>query len=257
MNQLEIIKSSCNSLLRRNIEKNLEKYYSEKPFIAEYFKENNIENFSMNTNILVEDFDLKIGGPETDCENAIIVHKALKDLMLIEAREEKIWTNYTHLLCWDYMKKRWPLNEEKNKNYSKIKARYFFSNSSDNKIKSSATPYVRNGIARLWWGAHIVYNKDLPDPYEYVKHIFNKQDVFVGISEREFAKNQLMVFAILDNINKYNLFEKKNSTDLIRSILKEINFQAGLILFDFLSKEEINDIVEKITIEQIKKYSTD
>ena len=101
-------------------------------------------------------------------------------------------------------------------------------------------------MARLWWAGHIVYDEDSANPYEYIDELFVSQDMFVGLCERDIAKNKVMVIAILKNIRKYKIKEIPNNTDLIRSILKDINFSAGLVMYDAMNEELLNEKIESI-----------
>ncbi len=77
--------------------------------------------------------------------------------------------------------------------------------------------------------------------------------MFVGLCEREIAKNKSMVTAILKSVRKFKIKNIPNNTELVRNILKDINMSAGLTMYDALSNEEIQRIVENIFSKNINK----
>lgn len=243
--QLRVFKDAAISKLKNDIKNNKSNYLKNEQWIDSYFKEKNMENYYVQTNIIVDDFELELGDQNLDAQNAIRIHQAMKNLLPIHARDEKLWSYLSHTYGYKYMKSRWKIDSDDEKT-SRIESRYFFQGKFDNKIKSSTVPYVRNGLARLWWAGHIVYDEDSANPYEYIDELFVSQDMFVGLCERDIAKNKVMVIAILKNIRKYKIKEIPNNTDLIRSILKDINFSAGLVMYDAMNEELLNEKIESI-----------
>lgn len=252
--RLKMLKDSSNSLLKKDISKNLPLYsYNKYPWVDEYFKELGINEFAINTNLNINDLKLNLSSTASDAQNAIIIHEAMKNLLPIHAREEKIWVYLTHTICWNYMITRWPIKSTNSKEISRILSRYFFKGNNNKKIKIGTVPYVRNGISRLWWAGYIVYDETLDNPYEYIDELFLSQDLFVGLCERDIAKNKRLTLAILKSVRKFNLKDIPNNTTIIRSILKDINFSAGLVIYDTLDQEELENKVEEIIIKNLLK----
>lgn len=221
--------------------------------LSNFFKEKGLEEYYYQTDIEIDDFTLLLSSkPKYDADNAITVHKAMKNLLPIQAREEKIWVYLCFTKCWDYMKLRWKIDDV-NKRKGRISDRYFFS-TNNSEISIGTKPYVRNGIARLWWGAHIAYDERLGNPYEYVKDVFRSQDLFAGLSERNFTKNKNVTISILKCVRKYNLLSDDDmNTLLIREILKAINYSTGLIVYDALDENAIYEEIDKIFIKVMNK----
>ena len=142
-----------------------------------------------------------------------------------------------------------------NKNVD-IPSRYFFKNKTiSNEISISSIPYTRNGISRLWWGAYIVYDEKLDDPYEYLPELFSSQDLFVGICERSISKNKKLVTSILKMVRKHKISSYKRNVDILRSCLKEINFISAITMFEILNDIEIDNIIDNIFLEKINEVS--
>lgn len=250
--QIRILKDAAISVLKNDIEKNMPKYITNEEWINDYFKEKNMESYYINSNVIVDDFELEIGDQSKDSTNAVILHKALRNLLPIHARDEKLWTYLTHTKGYKYMKSRWKIDSIDEKK-SRIESRYFFQGKTDNKIKSSTIPYVRNGLSRLWWAGYIVYDETLDNPYEYINELFVSQDLFVGLCERDIAKNKMMVLTILKLIRKYDIKNIPNNTELVRNILKEINFSAGLVIYDSMNQEELESRIDEIFSKNINQ----
>ena len=65
--------------------------------------------------IYVNDIELLIPekqGTETDLENCTRIYNAMKNLNIQTATEERVWAYLTHNVFWDYMRKRWPVEDE-------------------------------------------------------------------------------------------------------------------------------------------------
>ena len=97
-------------------------------------------------------------------------------------------------------------------------------------FKSSIT---RHGIARLYFPCEILIEVD--KEYELVKKIFEDQDIFTQIFERQFnlnseiAKKCIELFCKKDENNK-NIFKRKE----IRNELKKINYYGSTMSLDHL-----------------------
>lgn len=239
--------------LKKDIDDNLYYYCnSDNNWIDTYFKDKEIDDYLLNTNLEINEFQLKIGDQNFDAENVRIVYSAMKNLLPIHAREEKIWAYLTHTIGYKYMKYRWPITNDQ-KSISRVNSRYFFQGDIKNVIKNTTVPYVRNGLARLWWAGYIVYDKSQEDPFEYINELFISQDLFVGLCERDIAKNKHLVLAVLKCIRKYDIKNISNNTIVVRNILKQINMEAGLIVLDALDQNEIFSFVEKIFLDNINQ----
>ena len=77
--------------------------------------------------------------------------------------------------------------------------------------------------------------------------------MFVGLCERDIAKNKDIVTSILKCVRKYKIKEIPNNTQLVRNILKEINMKAGLVVLDALNRDNIELIIQEIFLNNIQK----
>ena len=245
--QLNILKKNSLEQLEAGINDNIEKYVSDVPWIDQYFADKSMAYYYRSTGIAVPDFQLKIGGPETDAENAAIIYDALKDILNPRlASDLRLWAYLTHKDFYAYMVHRWPIDiqdqtdetdedvSNSRKIYSRINTRYFFG-------ASNGKAFVRQGIARLYWSAFLTYDQGNSDPYEMTGYFLGKQDCFVAATERTLARNKTFLLAALRALKEYG---DVNRAD-IRAYFAEINRVCGIELLDSLSAENAYDLCKR------------
>lgn len=148
----------------------------------------------------------------TDFDNAKRVYDWLGPLEEIVATDTRLWITLTHRDLFGYVHWRWPpklenLDDPKKRASSEnhVVAHWFFKG-------GGLAGMRRNGVARLWWAAHLTHRpwaKDeelsalrTDDDYEYTRVLLSNQDVYQGLIEREFAVNRRVLCAILAVIRK-------------------------------------------------------
>ena len=232
--------------LQKDAPENLHNYESESSWIDQYFIDKDAPNYCFDTGIEVDDYQLIKGGPENDFKNAKILFEVFKGkLNPLQASDLRLWAYLAHAQHWDYMYSRWKIDapddeddederdegkkSPKDKAVSRIQTRYFFG-------ASRGKAFVRQGIARLYWGAYLTYDEDNErgNPYELTEYFFNKQDVFTSITERSYARNKTFVLAALRELKKH----PELSREEIRLYLAKLNQAGAITVLDFLSKEQ-------------------
>ncbi len=250
--------------LQKGIADNLEKYESDSRWIDQYFIENETPRYYFDTGIETADYELVPGGPETDFQNAKIIFEAFKGkLNLVQASDLRLWAYLAHAQHWDYMCKRWKINmpdEEdeaddgkktaRDKITDRVKTRYFFG-------ASRGKAFVRQGIARLYWGAYLTYDESNANPYEYTEFFFNKQDIFSSITERSYARNKVLVLAALKELKKNPELPRED----IRLFLAKLNQAGAITVLDFLDGSQAQQLCKRLMAEvkqipRIKEGST-
>lgn len=177
-----------------------------------------------------------------DLENAILIYEALKNLPFSVATNENYWAFMTHIVYWDYMRNRWPIENAQQDEISFIHTRYMFS--------SKNKRYYRNGLSRLWLYAALTYDElNNEDPYFYTKIMMKNQDLAGLILETTtVSRNFKALKATLEVINKIDLLEEndeivkiKGKREFIRDVMKQVNFIGAITIWDSLSHEEAVD----------------
>ena len=235
--------------LQKDISDNLEKYESNSLWIDQYFIDKEAPKYCFETGIEVSDYELVPGGPETDFQNAKSVFEAFNGkLNPVQASDLRLWAYLAHVQHWDYMHSRWKIDvpdEEdepddgkkspRDKVLDRVKTRYFFGS-------SRGKAFVRQGIARLYWGAYLTNDEANDNPYEYTEFFFTKQDVFTSITERSYARNKVLVLAALKVLKKHPDLTR---TD-IRLFLAKLNQSGAITVLDFLDAEQATQLCEKL-----------
>lgn len=205
---------------------------------------NNEENFGWFKKEF-EDFDLIISeSPEKDdVENMKIIYDHLKDITDSQASDERLWAGLTHTKFWNYMQKRWPLPNNKDKWEKHILQHYFFAH--------GARSTVLNGLARLWWYARLTYDENnTNNPYELTEYIAKDINgkgymLFGSNFSRNRELQRLFLYTIKD-------FEETHGTILSREefgyLRKKVVLWSGKLAIDVVDKEIIKTkLLDEIT----------
>lgn len=252
--KLYFMKQKSLDSLQKDITDNLYNYQSKKPWVDQYFIDKESPHYFFDTGKEINDYQLIIGGSETDFQNAKIIHEAYKDVLNpVLASDLRLWAYLAHVQHWDYMYNRWKIDvpdeevdEEKEdgkkspkgKTANRIKSRYFFGN-------SRGKAYVRQGIARLYWSAYLTYDKNNENPYEYTEFFFSKQDIFLNITERSYARNKVLVLAALKELKKHPELSRND----IRYFLVRLNQSGAITVLDFLDEKQARELCASIMSE--------
>ena len=248
-------------MLEKDIFDNVEKYQGTEQWAENYFISKDIPNYYFDTEIEVPDYQLIIGGPETDFQNAKSVYEAFSQrINPVQASDLRLWAYLAHIQHWNYMNTRWKIDvpdeedeeddavreesEEKktgaNKILDRIGYRYFFK-------ASKGKAFVRQGISRLFWSAYLTYDADNDNPYEYTEYFFSKQDIFTSITERSYARNKVLVLAALKELKAHPELGRTE----IRLFLAKLNQAGAIKVLDFLDKAQAEKLCTEVMTEVV------
>lgn len=220
--------------------------------IKEYFNEDYFSNSDKNPpgkSVIQLNTNIELRLPSSniennDIENSQIIYNELKSLNETQASDPRLWTYLTHMTFWKYMRKRWPVEKfedeaeellddlsTKNRQINFILTRYFL-------LTPNRRRLLRNGISRLWWYAHLTYDKNRKDPYELTKVLLSHQDIAQNLLERSLGSNKQVLSSIL-NFLKDN---QSLSREEIREMIKEINLVGGVKNLHILDENEITKV---------------
>ena len=182
-------------------------------------------------------------GKETkDFENAVQVHKAFPHLTPLQARDPRLWTRLTHVECWAYMRKRWDVtrvvgDDAKRQRY--VLEHYFIQNRQSRAL-------LRNGLARLWWYAHLTHDPRRSDPYELTRVLLSSLDIAKLLLEVNMGRAPHVRTAFLDflrlNADRLGTSSEQRRTR-IRTLAKSLNLRGGVTLLDCLETGDICDLL--------------
>lgn len=246
---LNFLKNGALDLLVSDIPNNIERYDAKPKWIDDYFEEKGMGSYFFNSMISVPDVDLIIGDSKTDFKNAVALYSALKDtLNPVQASDLRLWAFLAHNTYWDYMRERWAIDvpedddeaeAEANKLVARVGSRYFFK-------ASKGKAFVRQGIARLYWSAHLTYDDENSNPFEYTEYFLSKQDIFAVSTERSLARNKTLLLAALKVLKENGDLKRKD----IRQYFLRLNQAGGLLVLDSLSAASAYDLAKR-TLEDV------
>jgi hypothetical protein len=231
---LYFLKEKSLNDLRQNLSGNMDFYSNTSPWLTDYFEG---DGWKQKTKVSFNQPTLILGKePTNDIENAIILYETLKHLTPSQASEERLWAYLTHTVCWDYMRSRWPIEESSGNQVMYLKNYYFFGSS----------PYINNGLARLWWSVYATVDPTRKDPYELTRYLFTNQIIFRELFKRNFTRNTHVLKTILSSLIDLEWLPKRND---ILDMTRKLNQRAGIVILDLLSVEDIEELVMEIVVE--------
>lgn len=175
-------------------------------------------------------------GKETfDFDNARKLHTKLKDLSPVVATDPRLWTRLAHVELWDYMKSRWPVEEDKTTRF--IRERYFLT-------RSDSRAIMRNGISRLWWSAQLTYDENGgPHQYDLTEVLLSRLDIAQQLLERNFGRIRPLVRGFLTFVVKNRelcLDDGNTSRQRIRYLASSLHKRSGVCLLDAMGSTDLN-----------------
>jgi len=184
------------------------------------------------------DPNMRLNPEKSDFENSIVLYETLNGLTEVQASDERLWTYLTHVHFWNYMQKRWSIEDSKTP-ISRIRERYFLRN-------LSLESLTRNGLSRLWWYAHITYDVNRKNKYELLETLLQRQDLVVGITERAIGTNKKIRTGLLEYLRDNPSIA--SNENLTRELIKALNLYGGVKMLPMLEIAEIKAVLSKIKL---------
>jgi hypothetical protein len=240
---LTVFRNAFTNSLLNNVDANLERYRRNDKWVTELASASARD---LPTRIEMKSA-LNLDEPDEtnlkDLENAIRVHKFLSHLTPLQARDPRLWTRLTHVDCWSYMRKRWPLERfgtDSEKGARFIATRYFIS-------QGDSRALMRNGVARLWWTAHMSYDAQRTNKYELTSVLLHTLDITQQILERNMGRAPVIVMGFLEFLmqNKSKLLVVGDQgRERVRKLAKFLNMRGGVCLLDCLTQTDIIKLLD-------------
>lgn len=180
---------------------------------------------------------------DADASNAILLHQYLGSLTPQQASDRRLWTHLSLVDFRSYTDQRWSLEglDDKGKWRGRVGQRWM-------QRTESRVSLARNAISRLWWAAALTHDPGLShrrsaqtgDQYAYTRLLLAKQDLFVGIVERELGIRSELLFAWLDNLAA---IDDVRLESYARELAKELTLVGGYKEPSLLSVEQLGRMV--------------
>ena len=175
-----------------------------------------------------------------DFDNAKIIYEAFEGLTPSDANDERLWVRLTHDHCHKYMVKRWMGGKEKSE--KTIEERFFYKG-------RAQSARVRNGIARLWWIAHLTvqpHEADEEKKWMLTKAICESQDFITSILERTMGTYPNVRIGVLEYYIENKTAFGSSKSKKIQQILRDLNNYGGVNLLPLMSKDQVKKVVSNL-----------
>ena len=215
-----------------SVEQNKDKYLQNEDWVPSFFG-HGVEWYgtsSQQVNRFIPYMANSKEKSDEDLTNAIKLYDAFK-ISPLQATNKNMWAYMCHMDkdCREYMRYRW--------SDSSPEQRYF--------VPGDAMGlYYFNGLSRLWWWAHLTYDKDSKDHYALTRILFENQmlgkDILDTLNRTNFTRMKGILLAVQDF--KEVLGPKESITKYFRDCKKQLNRYAAVSVFDFMDYEDIRKI---------------
>ena len=157
-------------------------------------------------------------------------HRALAGLSVADALDMRVW----HWLCIyqfpDLVRDRWAIEsftpEHGGPNPGYIR---FLGN-------PTLSGFARNCLARLWWAGQTLYSQE--DGYQLVNGVFDPQDLFTAVFERDLVLNRSVARACVA------LLQGKDGSE-VKVVCKRLSQWATTIQLELLDEGDIRLLMER------------
>lgn len=244
MNNLKVFSTELHDDLKENLNKNREKYLNPETFVY--------EDYNLNSKDYIPDIELKKPDPSENYEkeNSIMLYEALKNLDMSIVIEKVFWTTMSHTYFYDYIQYRMPTpikkggettSDYRDRLDSFIERHYF---------QSGYQRKTRHTLSGLWWRAHVTYDKNLSNPYEYTEKLysFSDRDLMNAVVENTiFIKYPDLTKAFIDAIIEIDYDEIPGTKrEFNRDIATLINLEGSTRLFNTFDYEDFTKVINEI-----------
>lgn len=238
-------------LLKKDLENNKGNYYSEDPWLEEYFAEAGIDEYCKTSSIVVPNIDLMYSGEgdetknQDDLNNIRILYGSYKDKITpLQASDPTLWSALCHITFKDYVLKRW----KKDDGTVRIDQRFFAT-------EGRVSLCYYNAISRLWWSGYLTYDEDCEktDPYHLTKTLFSAQQIQKDLFDQSMSMNKTVVKGLLMALKRIQEETGNASTPVFRQCCDSyLNHYGAVSILDALNAEDIEEIAFEFMEKNIK-----
>jgi hypothetical protein len=178
-------------------------------------------------------------GTADDFVNSKIIYEAFSYLTPLEANDARLWIRLTHDHCHKYVVKRWSTD---GKSSDVIIDRFFYEGSSQHARLS-------NGVARLWWIAHLTVDREAIEEdqkWRFTKAVCKNQDFITSIFDRTMGAYENVRFGILEYYLENPEAFKGNMGKKIQQLTRDLNNYGGVTLLPLMTKDEVKEVCARL-----------
>lgn len=227
-------------LLKKDLNINRNNYYSDDPWLDEYFSTAGLDEFYRTSSITVPNIELIYSGEDIesknldDINNIKTLYTEYKDKITpLQASDPLLWSALCHIDFKDYILKRW----KKSDDTVSIDKRFFATEG-----RSSLLYY--NAISRLWWSGYLTYDEDnRGNPWHLTETLFSAQQIQKDLFDQSFSMNKTIVKGLLSALKRIQSERENASTPVFRKCCDSyLNHYGAVSILDSLDSGEIEEI---------------
>lgn len=228
-------------LLKKDLNLNKNNYYSEEPWLDEYFAAAGLDEFYKTSSITVPNIELVYNGDDIEVKNSDDLNNIksfyieYKDKITpLQASDPLLWSALCHITFKDYILKRW----KKADDTVSIDKRFFATEG-----RSSLLYY--NAISRLWWSGYLTYDEERKNsnPWHLTEILFSAQQIQKDLFDQPFSMNRTIVKGLLSALKRIQEERGNACTTIFRKCCDSyLNHYGVVSILDTLSAKEVEDI---------------
>ena len=234
-------------LLKKDLNSNKDNYYSEDPWLSEYFVSVGLDEFYKTSSITVPNITLVYSGDDTESKNRDdllnikILYSEYKDkLSPLQASDPMLWSALCHITFKPYVLNRW----RKDDGTVRLDQRFFAT-------EGRASLLYYNAISRLWWSGYLTYDEDKAssNPWYLTETLFSAQQIQKDLFDQPFSMNRTIVKGLLMALKRIQEENGNSCTTIFRKCCDSyLNHYGAVSILDTLDSGEI----EKIAYDYMK-----
>lgn len=228
-------------LLKKDLNLNRENYYSEDPWMDEYFVNAGLDDYYRTSSITVPNIELVCSGDDIetknrdDLVNVKMLYTEYKDKITpLQASDPLLWSALCHITFKDYILKRW----KKADDTVSIDKRFFATEG-----RGSLLYY--NAISRLWWSGYLTYDEEKKgsNAWHLTETLFSAQQIQKDLFDQPFSMNRTIVKGLLSALKRIQDERGNACTTIFRECCDSyLNHYGAVSVMDTLSSDEVDKI---------------
>lgn len=241
--KIHFLKDDALTALKTNISANANNYRRPtNEWIYEYFRgEDPFDEFKVEVEEFTLTYSSDSNSGKTDVQNAITVYSAMKNISDTQASDERLWAGLCHGELWDYVSKRWNVQNACSLKQQDLLTHYFFGQDKKRSL-------ITNTISKLWWVGRLTYDPSRTDPFElthYFENDFTTKSFVIFsnnfMSNKNIATGLISALADLEK-DKFSL-PKGSKREVYYAATRYLNILGGTVILDMFSPNEIKSKV--------------
>lgn len=243
-------------LLKKDLNSNKDNYYSEDPWLSEYFVSVGLDEFYKTSSITVPNITLVYSGDDTESKNRDdllnikILYSEYKDkLSPLQASDPMLWSALCHITFKPYVLNRW----RKDDGTVRLDQRFFAT-------EGRASLLYYNAISRLWWSGYLTYDEDKAssNPWYLTETLFSAQQIQKDLFDQPFSMNRTIVKGLLMALKRIQEENGNSCTTIFRKCCDSyLNHYGAVSILDTLDSGEIEKIAYDYMKTLVKTTPTD